>query len=603
MSDSVGGISRRLPVGAEVQPGGGVHFRVWAPRRRQLQVVFGPEEGGGSEIAPLQLAAEGNGYFSGLSAAATIGTRYRFRLDDEPLLYPDPASRLQPEGVHGRSEVVDPGRYRWRDADWQGVSIAGQVIYELHIGTFTPEGTWAAAAEKLHRLVEIGITVIEVMPVAEFHGRFGWGYDGVDLFAPTHLYGTPDAFRAFVDHAHSLGLGVILDVVYNHFGPIGCYVAAFSNDYFSTKHHTPWGQAINFDGDNCAAVREFFVGNAGYWIDEFHVDGLRLDAVQAIEDDSPDHILAAITRRVREAARGRSTIVVAENEYQQAWLAEPVESGGYGLDGMWNDDFHHTARVAMTGHNEYYYNDYHGTPQEMISAVTRGFLYQGQWNVRQQKHRGSPAGRLHGMNFVNFLQNHDQVANSASGLPAHFLTSPGRARAMTAVLLLAPGTPLLFQGQEFAASAPFLFFADFEVEMAELVRTGRQEGLREFRSLTGPDSKTMLADPCDIATFDRCKLDWSQRDRHEHAIALHTDLLRLRRDDTVFASQRADRIAGAVLSSEAYLLRYFGDDGDDRLLLVNMGRDLSFRPPAAPLLAAPRGRTWQLLWSSENPRY
>jgi maltooligosyltrehalose trehalohydrolase len=560
----------------------------------------GKETGAGLAIA---MKTERDGYFSGLVAEAAAGSRYRFRLDDEPSLYPDPTSRFQPEGVHGPSEVIDPSAYAWHDTAWQGVSIAGQVIYELHIGTFTHEGTWLAAAKQLPHLVEIGVTVVEVMPVAEFHGRFGWGYDGVDLFAPTRLYGTPDDFRAFVDEAHALGLGVILDVVYNHFGPIGNYVSQFSDYYFSKQHHTPWGEALNFDGPNSAPVREFFVANAGYWIDEFHLDGLRLDAVQAIIDDSADHIIAAVTRSVRRAAAGRATIVVAENEHQEAWLAESTESGGYGLDGMWNDDFHHAARVAMTGHNEYYYNDYHGTPQELISAVTRGFLYQGQWNLRQQKFRGSPSLALPGQCFVNFLQNHDQVANSAHGLPAHALTSPGRVRAMTAVLLLAPSTPMLFQGQEFGCSAPFLYFADFEVEMAELVRTGREEGLRHFRSLSGGDAKDILADPCDVATFERCKLDWHQRDTNQRTLALHRDLLALRRDDPAFSSQRADRMAGAVLAGEAFLLRYFGGDGDDRLLLVNMGRDLDFRPPAEPLLAAPKGKSWQLLWSSENPQY
>ncbi len=605
-------ISRRLPVGAEVQPDGGVHFRVFAPGRKRVAVVLegnslkGNADGGRGKSAAStthELKAEERGYFSALVGEASVGSRYRFALDDESRAVPDPASRFQPEGVDGSSEVIDPTTYKWRDSKWKGITMPGQVIYEFHIGTFTPEGTWAAAAERLTSLVDIGVTTVEVMPVADFAGRFGWGYDGVDMFAPTRLYGRPDDFRSFVDHAHSLGLGVLLDVVYNHFGPTGAYAGMFTKDYFSKKHGTDWGEAINFDGENAHGVREFFISNAGYWIDEFHIDGLRLDAIHAIQDDSKDHVLAAVRRQVATAAKGRGTLVIAENEHQEAHVVRPADKGGFGHDGTWNDDFHHAARVAMTGHNESYYIDYQGTPQELISSITRGYLYQGQWNLRQSKFRGTASRGLPAQCFVNFLQNHDQVANSAKGLPAHALTSPGRFRAMTALFLLGPGTPMLFQGQEFAASAPFLYFADHEVKLAELVRNGREEYLRQFRSLTGPDSEKIFSDPCDPKTFERCKLDWRERETHTEAVALHKDLLRLRREDPIISAQRADHIAGAVLAPEAFLLRWLEDDGDDRLLLVNMGRDLPFRPPAEPLLAASEGRTWELQWSSEDPKY
>jgi len=594
--------SRRLPVGAECLPEEGVHFRVWAPARKRVTVVF-ERSPDGANPPETGLVLEPGGYFGGHIAEAGAGSRYRFRLDDEEALYPDPVSRWQPEGVEGPSEVVDPAAYSWRDSDWPGVSLAGQVIYEMHIGTFTAEGTWAAAAEQLPRLAETGVTVLEIMPVAEFQGRFGWGYDGVDMFAPTRLYGSPDDFRRFVDEAHQHGLGVILDVVYNHFGPSGNYVGQFSADYISKRHRTDWGDAINFDGPNSQPVREFFIANAGYWIDEYHLDGLRLDAVQAIVDDSSDHILAAITRRVREAGGKRKTIVTAENEFQESRLLRPAEQGGFGLDAAWNDDFHHTARVALTGHGEYYYGDYQGTPQELISAVKWGYLYQGQWNARQQRRRGTPSLDLPGRQFVIFLQNHDQVANSAQGLRAHQLGSPGRHRALTALMLLAPGTPLLFQGQEFSASAPFLFFADHDVELGSLVREGRQESLRQFRSLTGSDAAGFFADPGDPKTFEQCKLDLGERERNAGAYALHCDLLRLRREDPVFASQRSDRLHGAVLAAEAFVLRYLADAGDDRLLLVNLGRDLQFVPAAEPLLALRPGSDWRLFWSSEDPRY
>jgi len=441
------------------------------------------------------------------------------------------------------------------------------------------------------------------MPVSEFPGEFGWGYDGVDFFAPTRLYGSPDDFRRFVDAAHGHGLGVLLDVVYNHFGPVGNYLGQFSADYLSQKHHTDWGNALNYDGENSGPVREFVISNAGYWIDEFHLDGLRLDAVHAIVDDSDDSVLAALTRRVREVAGRRKTLVFAENEFQDCRLIRPPAAGGFGLDGAWNDDFHHSARVAMTGHAEHYYVDYQGTPQELLSAVTWGYLYQGQWNTRQKRRRGTPAFGIDGARFVTFLQNHDQVGNSPLGKRAHELTSPGRHRALTALWLLAPGTPLFFQGQEFSASAPFLFFANHDEELSALIREGRHNEQRNFRRLTGHDSGEMLADPAARTTFECCRLDWRDRECNTQALALHRDLLKLRRADSVFAAQRADQIHGAVLGAEAFLLRWLDPAGDDRLLLVNLGRDMVYHPPSEPLLAPPAGREWQIHWSSEDPRY
>jgi maltooligosyltrehalose trehalohydrolase len=584
-------------VGAEVQPQGGVHFRVWAPRRRRVAVALE-----GHADAPLQ--AEDSGYFAGLLPAARAGSLYRFRLDGGEQLYPDPASRFQPDGPHGPSQVIDPAAFRWTDGGWRGPSREGQVVYELHLGTFTPQGTWEAAARELPELAEIGVTMIEVMPVADFPGRFGWGYDGVDLFAPCRLYGTPDDMRRFVERAHALGLAVILDVVYNHFGPDGNYVREFAEHYFTDRHTTEWGEPINYDDADSGPVREFFVANAGYWIDEFHLDGLRLDATQNIYDDSADHILAAIGRRVREAGRGRATFVVAENEPQHVRLVRPADQGGYGLDALWNDDFHHTALVALTGHDDAYYTDYLGTPQEFISSLKWGYLFQGQrYRWQKKKRRGTPALDQPPVAFVNFIENHDQVSNSARGLRAHQLTSPGRHRAMTALLLLAPQTPMLFQGQEFAASSPFLFFADHQKDLAEAVRRGRAEFLSQFRTIADPAMRACLADPHDPKTFERCKLDLSERHTHAAAYALHRDLLKLRRTDPVFGRPRPRGLDGAVLGTHAFVLRYFADDGDDRLLLVNFGRDLDLDPAPEPLLAPPEGKAWAVLWSSEDPRY
>jgi maltooligosyltrehalose trehalohydrolase len=590
---------RRLPVGAE-PVAGGTHFRVWAPRRQRVEVVLEGDQGDGRAVA---LDPEGQGYFSGLLPGVGAGSLYRYRLDgDGP--YPDPASRYQPDGPHGSSQVIDPDAVRWSDGDWKGVGRDGQVLYEMHIGTFTREGTYEAAARELPALAELGVTVLEVMPVAAFPGRFGWGYDGAALFAPTQLYGTPDDFRRFIDRAHALGLGVILDVVYNHFGPDGCYLREFSQHYFTDRYKNEWGDPLNFDGEQSGPVREYFVSNADHWIREYHLDGLRLDATQQIFDSSPEHILAAISRRVRQAAGGRKTLLDGENERQEVRLIEPLEKGGYGLDALWNDDFHHSALVALTSHNDAYYSDHQGTPQEFISAAKWGYLYQGQWYSWQRKRRGTSVLRCPPAAFINFTQNHDQVANSATGQRCHELTTPARHRAMTALLLLMPGTPMLFQGQEMSASSPFLFFADHKPELAKLVRQGRAEFLSQFRPVALPEVQAALADPGDPQTFERCKLDHAERQRHAPSYQMHRDLLALRRQDPAFRAQRPRGVDGAVLGPDAFVLRYFQDeDEQDRLLVVNLGRDLHLDPAPEPLLAPPNGRLWTMRWSSEDVRY
>ena len=526
------------------------------------------------------LDRDGDGYFAGVVASARAGSLYRFRLDDERDTYPDPASRFQPEGPHGPSMVVDPSRYRWHDAAWRGVSSKGTVLYEMHIGTYTAEGTWSAAIEHLGELREIGITAIEVMPVNEFAGRFGWGYDGVAIWAPFHHYGTPDDFRAFVDAAHATGLGVILDVVYNHFGPDGCYLAKFSDSWF-TERANEWGQQVNFDDDG---VRAFVSENAGYWIEEFHLDGLRIDATQSIADDRPMHIVCLVTQRAREAAGERTIYVAAENEPQRV---EMIARDG--LDAMWNDDWHHSAMVAATGRREAYYTDYFGRPQEFISMAKHGFLYQGQHYRWQKNRRGTPALRLPPEQLVCYLQNHDQIANSASGRRLHQLTTPGRFRALTALLLLGPNTPLLFQGEELGSPAPFLYFADHKPELAKEVSKGRREFLSQFPSIAAVKD---LAPPEDEATFTVCKLDHDAYD--EKVLALHRDLLRLRRDRAF-----ATLVDGAVLGDEAFVLRY-----EQRLLIINLGRDQELSIVPEPLLAPPEGKSsWTLLWSSESEKY
>ena len=590
-------VTRRWPIGAELLPGG-AHARIWAPKAKRVELVAEPD---GRATA---LDDEGNGYFSGAVTGLAAGGLYRFRLDGGETLYPDPMSRFQPDGPHGPSQLVDPHRFDWTDGDWRGRSIRGQVIYEMHIATFTPEGSWDAALRELPALADLGVTVLELMPVSEFPGRFGWGYDGVNLFAPTRLYGDPDAMRRFVDGAHRLGLAVILDVVYNHFGPDGNYLKCFADDYFTDRYENEWGEAINFDGPNSAPVREFFLSNAAFWIEEYHLDGLRLDATQSIHDGGTPHILTEISRTVRKAGGERATILVGENEPQHASMVTPADEGGCGLCAIWNDDFHHSAMVALTGRTEAYYTDYRGTPQEFVSAMKHGFLYQGQWYRWQGKRRGMPAFTVPRPAFVTFLQNHDQIANSARGLRLHALTTPGRLRAMTALTLLGPGTPMLFQGQEFAASAPFLYFADHKPELAELVEKGRAEFLAQFPSIAEPAMRAALPKPHAEDSFTRCKLDHRERESNAAVWALHRDLLRLRREDAVFAAQCVGGLDGAVLGEEAFVLRFFGEDeGDDRLVLVNLGRDLTLRALADPLLAPPLDGAWTLMWSSEEPAY
>jgi maltooligosyltrehalose trehalohydrolase len=593
--------SRRLAVGAELVEDA-VHFRVWAPGRRKVEVVF--ESQNGAAAPDFVLKREDQGYFSGVAPKARTGMCYRFRLDGRAELVPDPASRFQPRGPHGPSEIVNPNAFGWTDADWHGIELLGQVIYEMHIGTYTPEGTWAAAQQQLPELKELGITVIEVMPVNEFAGTYGWGYDGVDLYAPFHLYGRPDDFRGFVDAAHALGIGVILDVVYNHLGPDGNYLKLFSENYFSIKYKTDWGEAINYDGDDCTPVREFFSANAGYWIDEYHLDGLRLDATQNIYDQSKPHILQEIERRVRQAAKGRATIIVAENETNEVKLVRPASAGGYGLDGLWNDDFHHSTRVALTGQREAYYTDYSGSPQELISALKHGYLYQGQWYTWQNKRRGTSARGIAPSTFVNYLDNHDQICNSGFGERVHSTSHPGSYRALTALLLLAPSTPMLFMGQEFGASSPFVFFADHKPELAKLVYQGRLEFVSQFPSLATPESQARIPDPADIRTFETCKLKLHERESHREIYQLHRDLLRLRREDPVFHGQGTNGFDGAVLGEQVLLLRFFGsEDSGDRLLLINLGVDRTLDVAPEPLLAPPKEFAWHLLWSSERPAY
>ena len=583
---------RRLSSGVELT-GDVADIRVWAPQCRTVDFVHAPGTPA-ERVSPL--ASEPGGFFSGRVPGVAPGDRYFYQLDGEKRR-PDPVSRHQPEGPHGPSAICDPSSFAWTDHGWRGVSPEEQVLYEMHVGTFTPEGTWAAAMERLPHLADVGITVVQMMPVADFAGRWGWGYDGVNLYAPTRLYGTPDDLRLFVDRAHALGIGVILDVVYNHLGPDGNYLGDFSRDYFTDRYTNDWGSAPNFEGPSPA--RAFYLENPAYWVEEFHFDGFRLDATHEVRDASPEHVLAEQARLARAVAGGRQIYVVAENEPQHPAIVRDAQRGGYGLDALLNDDYHHAAVVALTGRRDSYYASYRGSPQELVSSAKYGYLYQGQWYVSRDEHRGELGFDLPATAFVHFLDNHDQVANPSFGKRMHQLTTPGKFRALTALTLLSPATPLLFQGQEFCASSPFLFFADHHGELGAGVTEGRRKFVHQF---AGAEDAAPVT-PNAPETFHACVLDWSEQRANGACLALHRDLLRIRREDAGIRSGAQKKVDGAVLTADAFVLRFDPAGPHDRLLVVNLGADIDLSPIAEPLLAPPRGCDWIVQWSSEDLAY
>ncbi len=523
--------------GAAVTPKG-VRYRVWAPEKQSVDVVFFTGEEPNGRTVPLTKTADG--YFEGLDAEGTAGNLYKFRLNgDEGQTFPDPASRYQPEGVHGPSMVADSGAYDWQhDKHWRVYSLAGLVIYELHIGTFTPEGTYLAAIAKLDHLVSLGVNTIEIMPLADFPGRWNWGYDGVMLYAPCRAYGKPDDLRALIDAAHGKGLSVMLDAVYNHLGPDGNYLGAYTRDYFNPAHKTPWGDGLNFDGRHHEPVRDFFLGNPIYWMEEFHFDGFRLDAVHAILDDTDTHILAQIAAAIHE----RGGFVFAEDERNEAKLAAPPADGGTGLDGLWADDFHHSVRVALTGEQESYLKNFTGTPEELADTLAHGWHYRGQPTKDHAEPRGTECEQLPAHSFCYCISNHDQVGNRAFGERLSVASSAAAYRAASALLCLVPYTPMLFQGQEWAASTPFLFFTDHNEELGKLITAGRRREFKGFAAFADEASITRIPDPQAGTTFQNSKLNWDEADAepgsvHAGVLALYCEALRLRREELALRSR------------------------------------------------------------------
>jgi maltooligosyltrehalose trehalohydrolase len=580
---------------------GRTSFRVWAPSRKTVEVALEAPTRAGLSFLPMERS--GDGYFSALHPVPA-GTRYRYRLDGGDS-FPDPCSRAQPEGPHGPSEVVDPKRFRWTDQDWKAPTTKGQVFYELHVGTFTPQGTYAALQRELPYFKELGVTTLELMPLNTFPGRFNWGYDGVSLFAPCPVYGTPDELRALVNEAHRVGISIILDVVYNHLGPDGNHLAQFSRSYFSDDYPKEWGDPPNFDGKDSEHVREFFIQNALHWLAEYHFDGLRLDATHSLYDRSPRHVVADLVARARAQEKHRRICIVAENEPQDAQLIRSPERGGMGADAIWMDDLHHTARVALTGRAEAYLSDYRGTAQELLSCALHNGIFQGQWYAWQKKGRGSLLMNEPAQQMVVFLQNHDQIANSLDGARLHQLGGETRTRALTTFLLLLPQTPLLFMGQEFFASSPFLFFTEHNPDLQRAVDKGRGEFLSQMPSVSQALTQGGLRLDAGERAFERSRLNLDERRTHAGALLLHQTLLALRREDPLFAAQgEGVRVRGATLSNEALVLRYTGDDRTgERLVLLNLGVDLTLSICPEPLLAPVPGRGWTPLLSSEELRF
>lgn len=533
--------SHDMPFGAQLLPGGGARFRLWAPGAGRVDLIR-PGTGRKRERADAMTACA-DGWFELRLEGARPGLRYAYRIDGG-LQVPDPASRCNPDDVHRASRLVDAAAFDWPDAGWRGRPWHEAVIYELHVGCFTREGTFRAAIDRLDELVTLGITAIELMPVADFPGRRGWGYDGVLLYAPEASYGRPDDLKRLVAAAHARGLMVLLDVVYNHFGPDGNYLHVYAGSaFFDPAVHTPWGAAIAFDGAHRRTVREFFIQNALYWIDEFHLDGLRIDAVHAMHDSSVPHFIDELAQRVRQAVGdARHVHLVLENHANDA---ERLRRDGAGrpllADAQWNDDVHHAMHVIVTGETDGYYADYADAPLRHLGrALAEGFAYQGEASTcGGGAPRGTASSQLPPLAFVNALQTHDQVGNRAQGERiGRLAAAAGREdalRALLACLLLAPAPPMLFMGEEWAAATPFLYFCDFDGDLARAVTDGRRNEFARFARFADKDARAAIPDPNAEDTFRRSRLDRRERRRAPHAswLALTTRLLRLRHTELV----------------------------------------------------------------------
>jgi maltooligosyltrehalose trehalohydrolase len=610
-----------MPFGATVMAGGGVRFRLWAPGSAGIGLQL--EAPGAQSFIEHPMQAQAAGWHELDVPAAAAGWRYRFRLPETVcggLCVPDPAARFNPVGVHGPSEVIDPAAFAWPDAveaDWQGRPWETAVIYELHVGSFSATGDFAGVAARLDYLVALGVTVLEIMPVADFPGRCNWGYDGVLPFAPAARYGRPEDFKRLVSAAHARGLMVILDVVYNHLGPEGNYLHGYCPDFFNPQRHTPWGAALNFDGAGSRTVRDFFIHNALYWIEEYRLDGLRLDAIHALHDDSVPDLVAELRGALCAGpGRTRSIHLVLENDRNEAHRLNPVSTDksrcrSHGI-AQWNDDFHHAWHVLATGEKDGYYADYAAdAPGLLARCLTDGFAFQGEPSAfRNGEPRGEPSAHLPPTAFVNFLQTHDQVGNRAFGERLCQLAAPAALEAATAVLLLAPQPPLIFMGDEFAARQPFLFFCDFGPDLAPAVSAGRRREFAGFAAFADPAALERIPDPQAASSFDASVLDWSALEQPAQARmqALYRQLLALRRCEIVprlagMAGGTAIRVPHA--SPRVVHIRWQLGDGSLLELCANLGDGAVAAgtvPTGRRLFATPRTASeatlpaWSVAW-------
>jgi maltooligosyltrehalose trehalohydrolase len=575
-----------MPFGAEIS-NEGVRFALWAPSAREVRLIL---DGAEHPLNPQE-----DGWYRTLSPSARVGSRYGYRIDGH-LTVPDPASRFQPDDVHGLSLVVDPSAYEWSDDSWSGRPWEETVLYEVHVGTATPEGTFAGLMSKLETLRDLGITAVELMPVAEFPGRRNWGYDGVLPYAPDASYGNPEDLKRLVDRAHELGLMMFLDVVYNHFGPSGNYLHAYAKSFFTDRHPTPWGAGINVDGEGGRTVRDFFIHNALYWLEEYHFDGLRFDAVHAIVDDSKPHFLEELATRIRQAMPERQVHLVLENEANQArWLERRSDRYPRLHTAQWADDIHNSWHALLTGENEGYYEDYADRSLERLGrALAEGFAYQGAPSThRPGVIRGELSAHLPPTAFVSFLQNHDQIGNRAFGERLAHLVPSDRLALAQAIFLLSPQIPLIFMGEEWAASSPFQFFVDFETEpdLAKAVREGRRSEFKHFKAFADPAMAQRIPDPTDRATFERSKIDWAEMDRSPHREALlETErLLTLRRSEILPLLMSEYRGSRHLILQENALDVTWSFAGGTLRVLANFG---------APSISAVLGDNARMLWSN-----
>lgn len=601
-----------MPFGAAVLGDGTTRFRLWAPAARRVDLVLGAS---GANRSFAMRACDG-GWYEALVTGAGAGSRYAFRIDGATLV-PDPASRFNPDDVHAPSAVVDPLAFDWREDGWLGRPWEEAVIYELHVGSFTPAGTFDGVVDRLDYLAGLGVTAIELMPIADFPGTRNWGYDGVLPFAPDASYGAPDALKRLVQAAHARDLMVLLDVVYNHFGPEGNYLHVYAPQFFNSRHQTPWGAAINFDGEHARTVRDFFVHNARYWLEEYRFDGLRIDAVHAIADDSTPDIVAEIAAAVRaDAGRLRHVHVVLENDRNEArYLARDRERRPRLATAQWNDDVHHAAHVLATGERDGYYADYAAAPlHHLARCLAEGFAYQGEASpYRGHAPRGEPSSGLPATAFVNFLQTHDQVGNRAFGERIGTIAAPQALDALAACLLLAPSPPLIFMGEEFDASTPFLYFCDFGRDLAEAVTRGRREEFARFERFRAAGASEAIPDPCAPSSFTRSRLDWREPDleRNRARLTLYRELLAMRREHVVPRLARLAAGGRHAVQPPGVMRIAWAFDGDEEMhLLANLGEDAAsgvLPPPGRPfhvhgttaalLRSSGRLGPWSVVWS------